>query len=123
MAIQYTSIYADQQGVSHFRDLEIEVIETILGPLIPPLGASAHQAALETYFLTFPAGIAMDWHPAPRRLFHFFLSGSCEVTVSDGSVRTFQQGDIVLAEDTVGKGHITKNPGEGITLMAVVAVP
>lgn len=65
----------------------------------------------------------MDWHPAPKRLLHFFLAGECEVSVSDGEVRTFQTGDIVLAEDTTGKGHTTGNPGTVETLMAVVTLP
>ena len=64
----------------------------------------------------------MDWHPAPGRLFHFFLAGQCEVTVSDGDTRTFRQGDIVLAEDTAGIGHRTSNSGPVETLMAVVAL-
>ncbi len=123
MSIKYTSIYSDSHGISHFRDVEIDLNATIIGPMIPPLGATTHSPADSYYFLSFPAGIAMDWHPAPKRLFHFFLAGECEVTVSDSSIRTFTQGDIVLAEDTTGKGHVTKNPGIQETLMAVVALP
>lgn len=122
MNVHYTSIYADAAGVSHFRDVPIALNETILGPRIPPLGASTPHPADSYYFLTFPAGIAMDWHPAPRPLFHFFLAGQCVVTVSDGETRTFGPGDIVLAEDTTGSGHITRNVGAADTLMAVVAL-
>jgi mannose-6-phosphate isomerase-like protein (cupin superfamily) len=123
MPIHYTSIYSDEAGVSHFRDIELALHETILGPLIPPLGATAALPAENCYFLTFPPGIEMDWHPAPKRLFHFFLAGESEVRVSDGSTRTFRQGDIVLAEDTTGVGHTTRNPGAVTTLMAVAAIP
>ena len=123
MSLKYTSIYSDANGVSHFREAQIELIETILGPNIPPLRTSAQSPADAYYFLTFPPGMATEWHPAPKRLFHFFLAGKCEVTVSDGSVRTFSQGEIVLAEDTTGKGHITKNSDSVETLMAVVAIP
>jgi mannose-6-phosphate isomerase-like protein (cupin superfamily) len=122
MAIKYTSIYADTDGVSHFREVEIETNPTLIGPLIPPLGATVPQPASGCHFLTFPPGIFIDWHPAPRRLFHFFLAGSCEVTVSDGQVRVFGVGDIVLAEDVTGNGHITRNIGKVETLMAVVAL-
>ena len=123
MKLKYTSIHTDSNGISHFKDMEIELHQAILGPLIPPLGATQRLPATACYFLTFPPGIEMDWHPAPGRLFHFFLSGECEVSVSDGSTRIFKQGDIVLAEDTTGKGHRTKNPGQVETLMAVVALP
>ena len=122
MIIKYTSIYADAGGVSHFRDAEVEMIERILGPKIPPLGATAQGPADSYYFLTFPPGIALDWHPAPKRLFHFFLAGECEVMVGDGSSRTFFKGDVVLAEDTTGIGHLTRNPGSVDTVMAVVAL-
>ena len=123
MRLHYTSIYADASGVSHFKEVEVELNETIIGPLIPPLGATLPFPADSYYFLTFPPGIVIDWHPAPKRLFHFFLAGQCEVTVEDGEVRVFRQGDIVLAEDTTGKGHITRNHGSSDTLMAVVALP
>jgi hypothetical protein len=123
MPLKYTSIYASADGESHFRDGEIGLNETILGPMIPPLGASNPFAVDSCYFLTFPPGIEMDWHPAPRRLFHFFLAGQCQVKVSDGAARTFSRGDLVLAEDTSGVGHTTSNPGAEETLMAVVALP
>ncbi len=123
MKIKYTSIYTGAGGTSHFRDAEIELNATIIGARIPPLGASAPLPADACYFLTFPPGIVMDWHPAPRRLFHFFLAGQCKVTVSDGEARIFGVGDIVLAEDTTGVGHMTSNIGSSETLMAVVALP
>ena len=122
MNLIMTSIYSDAKGISHFRDLEIPISETVIGPLIPSLGASRTFPAKSCYFLTFPPGIVMDWHPAPGRLYHFFLAGQCEVTVGDGEVRTFTVGDIVFAEDTTGKGHITSNSGNEMTLMAVVVI-
>ena len=123
MPIPYTSIYTDADGISHFRQAELAINETILGPLIPPLGTTPLTPADSYYLLIFPPGLFVDWHPAPRRLFHFFLAGQSEVTVEDGETRTFRQGDIVLAEDLVGKGHITRNTGSIDTLMAVVALP
>ena len=118
----YISIFADELGETHFRDIDIQMAERSIGELIPPLGSSESFPAETGYFLTFPPGIFIDWHPAPSRLYHFFLAGQCEVEVSDGSIRTFYQGDIVLAEDLVGKGHTTRNKGTVTTLMAVVAV-
>jgi oxalate decarboxylase/phosphoglucose isomerase-like protein (cupin superfamily) len=122
MAVNYTSIYADADGLSHFREVEIDTNPTLIGSLIPPLGATVSLPAASCYFLNFPPGIFIDWHPAPRRLFHFFLAGTCEVTVSDGQTRVFGVGDVVLAEDTAGIGHITRNTGPVETLMAVVAL-
>ena len=122
MSVHYTSIYSDMDGVSHFRDVEIDFGETVIGPGIPALKTTAPFPTDTGYFLAFQPGISIDWHPAPRRLFHFFLAGQCEVTTADGEIRTFGAGDIVLAEDTTGKGHITRNPGTDETRMAVVAI-
>ena len=121
--LTYTSIYSDIHDHSHFRECEVRLEDTTIGPLIPPLGATMPLPAAAYYFLTFPPGMQVDWHPAPKRLFHFFLTGGCDVTVSDGEVRHFKAGDIVLAEDTTGQGHTTSNPGPIETLMAVVALP
>jgi uncharacterized cupin superfamily protein len=36
------------------------------------------------------------------------VSGQMEVSVADGSVRQFQAGDVLIAEDMTGQGHLTK---------------
>jgi hypothetical protein len=40
------------------------------------------------------------------------LRGVIEVQVSDGSSRRFGPGDLVLATDTSGHGHVTLTVGE-----------
>jgi uncharacterized cupin superfamily protein len=37
------------------------------------------------------------------------MRGAIEVTVSDGESRTFAAGDVILVEDTTGKGHTTRS--------------
>jgi uncharacterized cupin superfamily protein len=59
-------------------------------------------------FISSPSNWHGDWHPAPRRQFYFPLSGELEVEVSDGEVRRFSSGDVLLLEDTFGKGHISR---------------
>lgn len=43
---------------------------------------------------------------------HIGLSGTIEVTVSDGEVRVFGAGSALLLEDIRGKGHFTKVVGD-----------
>ena len=53
-----------------------------------------------------------DWHNAPRRQFVALLSGGqLEIEVGDGSIRRFGPGDVFLAEDTTGRGHISRSIG------------
>jgi hypothetical protein len=52
-------------------------------------------------------------HPAPRRQWVVMLRGTIEVVVTDGSRRVFGPGDLLLAEDVGGLGHITSGIDEG----------
>jgi uncharacterized cupin superfamily protein len=48
------------------------------------------------------------WHNAPCRQFVLMLQGSVEIEVSTGTRRTFYSGDILLVEDTTGRGHVSR---------------
>ncbi|MFW5652601.1 MAG: hypothetical protein ACOC0P_01030 [Planctomycetota bacterium] len=49
-----------------------------------------------------------DWHCALRRPYIVMLDGEIEIEVSCGEKRTFRGGDVLLIEDTWGKGHRTR---------------
>src|SRR5262249_4509620 len=49
-----------------------------------------------------------DFHPAPRRQLVVTLSGIGEIVCGDGSSRRFGPGDIMLADDLTGEGHISR---------------
>jgi hypothetical protein len=104
--VQYFRIYADEQGESHFEDLDIELHALPNGSaysdLVPATGV---------IFRRTPADQYADWHPAPRRQFVITLSGEAEIEASDGEIRHIGPGTIMLAEDTTGKGHITRGVG------------
>jgi hypothetical protein len=42
---------------------------------------------------------------------------------TDGTARKFLPGDLVLLQDTSGKGHLTRNIGDGYATFLVVPVP
>ena len=58
-------------------------------------------------------------HNAPRRQLIVPLSGGVEIEVSTGERRTVPPGQIILVEDTAGKGHITRAMDDStrVTLM------
>lgn len=109
----------DEVGESHFEDVRTELTPVNFAPPAPPLHLSAAFAAERMVFLGAPQGWFGDWHPAPRRQVFTFLSGEFEVEASDGERRRFVPGDCLLMEDTVGKGHVTRNIGAGQALTAV----
>lgn len=116
----YTRLYSDENGVSHFQDVEIEFESVDFAPPAPPLDISNPFSASQCSFLKAPPNWFGDWHPAPFRQLHFYLAGEVEAETSDGEVRRFKQGDIVLVEDTSGKGHRSRNIGTGEGLIGVV---
>ena len=84
-------------GHSHFEEIEVEIEK-----LQPGEGIVFRHA---------PAGDLHDWHRAPRRQYVINLSGQSEVEISDGTKRHFGPGDIFLADDTTGRGHISRAVG------------
>ena len=119
--LRYVRIYSDADGESHFEDEEISFQLVDFAPPAPPISVSElfHPAG-ETFLISSPPGWYGDWHPTPRRQLLFTLYGQLDVEVSDGEIRTFGPGTIILVEDTTGKGHVSHATGCERVYMAVV---
>jgi quercetin dioxygenase-like cupin family protein len=117
-SLNYVRLYSDPSGESHFADEEFGTKTTDFAPPAAPLNLSEYISAKKA-FLVAPEGWVGDWHPAPHRQFMILLHGEIESQVSDGEVRNFKQGDIVLLEDTTGKGHTSRSL-RGDAIIAVV---
>ena len=61
------------------------------------------------FFRETPEGHVQDYHIAPRRQLIFLTSGILELEASDGQRAICRPGDLIFAEDTGGKGHITRS--------------
>ena len=97
------NLYTDASGQSHFRDIEVEwVEESRAGKLSKRLPATG------IIFRETSGDYDLDWHPAPRRQYIINLDGGVQITASDGESRTIGAGEIILVEDTWGKGHLSK---------------
>lgn len=110
--VSYVRIYADAEGESHFEDVDVSLDLVEVAPGISPLFASPFFHASRYAFLRAEPGWREDWHPAPQRQFLVYLAGVTEFRVSDGEIRRLGPGTILLAEDTVGRGHISEVVGE-----------
>jgi len=82
--------------------------------------ATAMQSAEGIAFRVSPPGYVLDWHCAPRRQYSISLSGQAEIEVGDGTVARVGPGDIVLAEDLTGRGHVTRVVGDQPRFYAIV---
>jgi len=98
------NLYEDEQGESHWRDIEVAWTE-----MTPGGPASSREHASGVIFRQMPVTYDLDWHPAPRKQYVVQLDGDTQITASDGEIRIIKAGEIVLVEDVSGKGHKSKN--------------
>lgn len=102
--MKVTRIYTGDDGQSHFEDLDIPMSSSSIGAM-----TSAIPASSATFRDTAAGGPqVMDFHVAPRRQFVIHLAGRAEIECGDGSKRQFGVGDVLLADDTTGQGHISR---------------
>jgi hypothetical protein len=111
--VKITHIY-DDKGQSRFRDIDIS-----LSPMgVYDFRASAPFSAGQCIFFSWSQCV-QELHVAPRRQLGIILSGEMEIEVTGGDTRRFRPGDIFLADDTTGSGHITRV----LTYLTVFYVP
>jgi hypothetical protein len=97
------NLYADANGESHFRDIEVEWVEERRGSKL-----SRRLPATGIIFRETRADYDLDWHPAPRRQYIINLDAGVQLTASDGESRVIGAGEVILVEDVAGKGHLSK---------------
>lgn len=108
--MDYVRIYTDGDGETHFQDVVVS--------------ATVERYASATWLLSAPMpvtearfrDVSEDYpdtpHVAPRRQLIVGLAGVAEVEVSDGEVRSFGPGSVLLVDDLTGKGHTTRGVGD-----------
>lgn len=121
--VHYTRLYADTDGESHFEDVEFGFNLMDAVPAAPPVHIASFSQSKQVVFLRAPAGFDAGQHPSPGRQLVFVLAGVHEITASDGEVRRFAPGSVLLAEDTTGKGHMTRVMADSDTLVAYIQLP
>lgn len=101
--MRITRIYSDDQHQSRFEDIEIELKHAgDIGSL------SKKYPAQNIIFRETEGSYDYDWHQAPERQYIVILEGNIEIEVGTGEKRSFTGGDILLVEDTQGRGHRTR---------------
>jgi hypothetical protein len=98
-------LYTGADNESHFEDIDVQL------NLRGHMEVSELQPAQGIVFRRVPATHRSNYHTAPRRQYVITLAGQVEIETGDGTVRRFGPGDVMLAEDTTGHGHITRVVG------------
>lgn len=93
-------------------------------PFVDVEGAHGESTSMHSAtgisFRVSPPGYVLGWHCAPRRQYSISLSGTAEIEVGDGTVARIGPGDVVLAEDLTGQGHVTRVVGDQLRFYAIV---
>ena len=112
-------VYSGTDGRSHIAEVPLA-----MKPFVDVEGAHGEgtptQPATGITFRVSPPGYVLSWHCAPRRQYSITLSGAAEIEVGDGTVARVGPGDVVLAEDLTGQGHITRAVGTEPRFYAIV---
>ena len=111
-------IYTGPDGRSHFEDVE---------PRFEPRGDGSEGAELlpasGIVVRRFAPKRTNPWHHAPGRAAVFTLEGSVDIEIGDGTVRRLGPGDILIAEDLTGQGHVTREVGPQPRVSIFVPLP
>ena len=96
-------IYTGSDNQSHFEDVVVPMKDAGKIGFISEITQATGVVFRET-----GGDYNYDFHTAPRRQYVVNLEGEVEIEVGDGSKRILRAGDILLAEDTTGQGHISR---------------
>src|SRR5437762_12998694 len=95
----------DGSGGSRTSDIEVDLQEQPFAANVPPLLVSQPRPAQDVRLVEFPPDVRdTEPHPTPRRQYAVILSGVAETETTDGEVRRFGPGALVLLEDAEGRG-------------------
>ena len=115
--MQSVRMYTGDDGKTHFEDLDFQF------DAVTEVNRTSIENASGIQFVYQPTGFVISMHPAPRRQYVITIQGQAEIQLGDGTTRVFGPGDLVLAEDITGEGHITRIIGDVPRISAQISVP
>jgi hypothetical protein len=102
-SMRVVRLYTGADNQSHFEDLDVPMKDA------GKIGFMSERVkATGLVFRQTGGDYDYDFHTAPRRQYVVNLEGEVEIEVGDGTRRVLRSGDILLAEDTTGQGHISR---------------
>jgi quercetin dioxygenase-like cupin family protein len=110
-----TRLYTGSDGQTHAEETETRFVTRADG-----IGRSPLVKATGFFYLKLPAGYVQEWHSAPRRQYVIAVAGRSEFELADGKKILLEPGRVILAEDTTGKGHLSRCLGPQDCIVAEV---
>ena len=116
--IRCVRIWTNDSGNSSFEEGFVGLPGGKSGDLI----GNKFDAATVSFRETQPDH-ALEWHDAPTHQLVITLNGTLEFTTQDGNSFIITPGDVLLAEDTTGSGHVWRLVGDEPWRRAYVIIP
>jgi hypothetical protein len=99
-----TRVYSASHGDTRFEDISIPLQDAgEIGKLASGLLVSS------IIFREAEATYDHNFHDALQKQYLILVNGGIEIEPTLGEKRQFKSGDVLLLEDTEGKGHSTRN--------------
>lgn len=99
--MKFMRVYTGDDGESHVEELSSEFTDR-------EDTRTALQQANGIVFAQRADGSFIDFHPAPREQYVLYLTASVEIGLGDGTSTVMEPGDVLLANDTTGRGHTSR---------------
>ena len=99
---QIVRVYTGSDGESHFETLTPDQFADLANNTGPG----------DIIVNRRPSPSFSDYHNAPRRQYVVNLNGIAEFETADGSKVRMFPGDVLVAEDLTGHGHIARSIGD-----------
>lgn len=106
--MKVTTFVATEDGGSRFAEVDIPLDQVRDDGMGHRITHSTPWASPAAQFVQLPAGMDQDWHNAPARQIVVVLDGVLEVETTDGAVKRWKRGGILLPADVTGRGHRTR---------------
>jgi hypothetical protein len=108
-SVSVTRLYTGPDGETHAE----EITDVRLAPDAARSGLEASDVikVKSLQFARTSPGWVRDWHVAERHQYIVTLRGRGEIELVGGRKIALEPGSVILAEDSTGKGHISRTIG------------
>ena len=119
--LMVTRLFTGADGKTHAETTEMKLTRAGQSvPRAPDAEASDPVKVIDVRFGRTPPNYAIAFHTAPRRQYVVTLSGREDIELEDGTKIPLTPGHVLLAEDTTGKGHISRAVGSEDWLSLII---
>lgn len=112
--MKITRLFTGSDQQSYFEEIDMDFCVGEFGKISAPI------AARDIMFGEIDDFQEVSWHNPPCKQYIIMLHGNMEIETGDGSKRIFNEGDVLLAEDTTGQGHVTRAVKKGMRRYLVI---